>query len=201
MVSEKRIPDCYLTYTLQPYPSFDPLQKLLPPNCMVHSKSLIPGLASETMPIPQPRSKLEKPPVLIKPASVYIHNCEVQGSPHTEATLERILAQMYSNKKMSKTGMKQDPSDINVFMEARQINIKVHNSWKQISNTATCSLRPPDSKGTFDSDATITLKDYIPNALCALLFELEFKASIQGYESKSMRLGFALAMPELNSIN
>lgn len=209
LVVSSRIADCFVSFTVQPFPKFDLLQNLLPPNNIVNSAAIIPGLVGNQFPVPTgSKGRLTKLDgtsveslVPVKPAVLYIHNCVVQGSIHTEATLERILAQMYCNKKMSKSGMKQDPKDINVFMESRQVNIKVHNAWRQISSTATCSLKPPNNNGLFDSDAIITLKDYIPNPLCALLFELEFKASIQGFEAKTMKLGFAVAMPELNSIN
>jgi len=98
-------------------------------------------LINDKFPFPKQSAKdKEKDLILVKPATLYLHNCEVQGSVHTEATLERILARMWSEKKMNNKGMKMDPSDINVFVESRTVNIKVHNTWKQISNTATCSL-------------------------------------------------------------
>ena len=39
------------------------------------------------------------------------------------------------------------------------------------------------------------------NPMCALVFELEFRATIQDYEAKHVCLGFAFEIPEINTVN
>ena len=73
-----------------------------------------------------------------------------------------------------------DPGDVNVFIQERKLYVRCHNTWKEISKANGISLDPPDQFGKFYSNVSLSLKDFVANNLVALIFDLEFKAEIQG---------------------
>ena len=74
-----------------------------------------------------------------------------------------------------------DPRDVNVFIKERKLTVRCHNTWREISKESGISLEPADHFGTFYSSVSVSLKDFVPNNLVALIFDLEFRAEVQGH--------------------
>ena len=87
---------------------------------------------------------------------------------------------MYCQKQLGTKGQLRDAGDISVTLEDRKINVRCHNTWQEVSRTKGISIAPPDQFGVSRADATLAITDFIPNDLVALVFDLEFKATIQG---------------------
>lgn len=101
-----------------------------------------------------------------------------------------MIASMSSNSKMSKKGEVFDAKNINVNVLQRSVHIKCNNGWMQIGERKTSALKSPDQFGIYSTDQVITISDYVPHEYVALIFELEFEVQIQGYERKTVCLGF-----------
>jgi len=92
-----------------------------------------------------------------------------------------------------------DPREVNVQIQERRLNVKMHNCWKTIDQPYSAALKEPNVFGIFFSDYSLPVKDYLPHQFVGLIFELEFVAQLHGAEAIKMCLGYSLHMPELNS--
>ena len=81
------------------------------------------------------------------------------------------MAKLYCNEMRKSDGKMQDLEDIQVSVTERKINIRCHNGWRYITDNKSTSLSKPDWYGKFTAD-NIVIKDYIPNEMVGLIFEL-----------------------------
>ena len=71
----------------------------------------------------------------------------------------------------------------------------------QLGQSITANLRKPNKVGVYELDQkTLTLNDYVPHELCAIIFELEFDVSIQSGPTKKYCLGYEVYIPDLNNM-
>ena len=69
---------------------------------------------------------------------------------------------------------------------------RFHNGWRFVSKRKSAVLNNPTASGIFNSDGGISMTDYLPHDVVALVIELEFKAHIKGDSDKevSILMGF-----------
>jgi hypothetical protein len=69
-----------------------------------------------------------------------------------------------------------DYRDLRVNIVERRVTAACHNGWRFVTGRKSTPLE--QTKGVYTSDAVITIKDYIPHDLIAIVFELVFKVNI-----------------------
>jgi len=155
---------CTMTVAMRPHTKLDALKGLVPPNNFVTKTDIIPGLHKNTFPLPSKDPKSTNDVATSKtPRTLYVHNVEVCGSPKLEKELENAMARMYSKSKITTKGMMQDPDDFNAYIIERKVNVRVHNSWMEITNVQGCSLDKPDNFGIYKSSSMLSVKNFIPS--------------------------------------
>ena len=68
-----------------------------------------------------------------------------------------------------------------MFIKDRRLSVRCHNTWREISKESGISLEPADHFGTFYASVSVPLKDFVPHNLVGLIFDLEFRAEVQGH--------------------
>lgn len=108
-----------------------------------------------------------------------------------ENELIKTIKKLYSYQKISKSGEPQNFDEIQVKITKRVINIKSHNTWKQITTTRSAILDEPgrNFNGVYKCQDSATIQDFMPNEFVALIFELEFEVDINGVDKKTLHLG------------
>ena len=132
--------------------------------------------------------------------SIYFHQVEFVGSENFESKLEELIAKMDGIARQSTKGLKRDFQDTRARIEGRRVNIKCHNTWMQLGHTLTANLKRPNKVGVYQIDQQmLTLNEFMPHNLCAIIFELEFDVSISGGQTKKYCIGYQVYLPELNT--
>ena len=176
------------------YKRFDPLQQIIPGECIITQEAMLPGLIGETFPAPDKDPKKDNAEDkdtakwstkstalrMQEPSQLYIHNIEVVGSLKIEDFLTQTLAAMQCDKEKTGHGRTRDPGDINVSVKERRLNVTVHNTWRQVAGeTRSCTLQRPDDHGIFKTDnERLSISNYLMHQLSALVFELNFVCSV-----------------------
>ena len=78
---------------------------------------------------------------------MWIHKIEIQGSNEIEKKIENILTQMKIDYAQSSFGQIRDEGDIFASVTKRELNIRMHNGWKYITNENVVILEPPNQFG------------------------------------------------------
>ena len=78
--------------------------------------------------------------------------------------------------------------------------MRCHNTWREVSRPATTTLEQADHYGSFYGHSSIAMNDFLPNNLVALIFDLEFRADVQGHPQASICLGYQVHMASLNTV-
>ena len=132
--------------------------------------------------------------------TMYIHNLTIQAvNSKIEKELENIIAKLHTEKQRKQGGQAEDAREIRVRIQERRVTARCHNGWRYVSTKRTQALNDP-VKGRYDSDGSvIVIKDYLPDDLVALVFELEFKANIQNIDKDiTICMGYNVVMPDFD---
>ena len=189
---EGKSTNAQLTVEIKKSKEFDALQKLIPENNIVSQKEPIPGLDGLYFPAPSKKAIITP----LKRVQMFIHNISMATSPKFESELETFFANMFCEKTMSSTGLKSNIEDVTVQIKELKVTVKCHNGWTYISDPTPVSLTYKHH-GYYASNATITIKDFIPSQEVAMIFELSALAVIQGYDKNELCLGYQIHMPDL----
>jgi hypothetical protein len=79
---------------------------------------------------------------------------------------------MYVNNLESTKGQVLDVKDQNVIIRERKVSVRCHNGWKNIGDEVHTTLSAQNKYGLFLSNVSIQLKDFIPDEMIAIIFEL-----------------------------
>ena len=82
--------------------------------------------------------------------------------------------------------------------------VSANNTWKNINDNAIVNMTAPNDKGICMSNGTLAIKNFIMHPLVALIFRLEYKASIplgQRREQVYFNIGWTLHLPAFNAAN
>lgn len=117
-------------------------------------------------------------PTIRKNKLMYLHNLEIIANPQIEHEIEHCIAHMYVNNLESTKGQVLEVKDQNVITRERKLSVRCHNGWKNIGDEVSTTLSAQNKYGQFLSNVSIQLKDFIPDEMIAIIFELQFKCEI-----------------------
>jgi hypothetical protein len=146
-------------------------------------EEVVPGLVNEMFPNPkggpQSQGRVVLDMQLIPRATLYIHNIQMITSTAFETNFENFLKRLRQEKlaglnkaDAAATGNK------NVFIEERRIIVSVNNTWKNIQEDAIISMSAPTPAGLSSGNGSLTIKNFIKHPLVALIFRVEYRATI-----------------------
>ncbi len=170
-----------LTFEFKVHKPFDAIMNLVPQNCLVNMKEIIPGLDTDVGRFPIPRANFNSPMstdyVKMKhKRPLYLHNIELKQSSAFETQFENFLRNQVSIYN-GELGQGVAP----VMIEKRYINVGVSNAWRNLNSSSRekeVLLEDPDRNGSCYGAESICLENYIEDPLIALTFSIVFVATL-----------------------
>jgi hypothetical protein len=115
-----------------------------------------------------------------------------------ESRFENFLRTMKMEKLKNLKGNFND----NVYIDERRILVSCNNTWRNITDDTYVSMNPPNEQGVSSSGGSLTIKNFICHHLVALIFRVEYRATVpmdQHNEQVFFTLGWTCHLPAFNA--
>ena len=171
----------------------------MPRNTFVGLEEVLPGIEGDKIPNPRTAGKLLSVNLLPR-ADLYIHNINMITSTAFESRFENFLRRMKQEKYRGADNARGNLN--NVVIDERKIIVSVNNTWRNVVEDAYTSMSSPNQQGVSTSGGSLTIKNFICHPMVALIFRVEYKATIpmpNGNEQMFFTIGWTLHLPAFNA--
>ena len=136
----------------------------------------MPGVENDKLPNPRTATKVLSIGLLPE-VNLYIHNIQMITTIDFESRFENFLRKMKQEKYKGVSDFRINNND-NVLIDERRITVSVNNTWKNIVEDSYVSMSTPNQQGVSNSGGSLTIKNFRCHPLVALIFRVEYKATI-----------------------